>query len=82
MTEKQKSPEDEIEALKKLKQSLFLDYWTFGKRRYNQKAFIRIVRHLDYAGYLDEAERFCELFDEHFGSVEEMEQFLKDYFDV
>lgn len=81
MEENKKSPECELEALKKLKKTLFLDFWAYDCSEKKQEKFLQMIKYLDYAGYSDEVQHFCELCDAC-SDVDEMEQFCKDYFGV
>ena len=86
MDEKERSPDQEIEALKKLKRKVFLTVWAYWGQPFYQECWESAFAFVSYAGFLDECMKFIDLLNAQLNkgdlNSDGFEEFLKGYFGV
>ena len=89
MDENKKSPECELEALRKLKKKVFLSVWAYWPKQANspyREQWETAFSFVSYADLYDECEHFMDLADEQLAKSgddsESFNEFTKSYFGV
>ena len=86
MNAKERSPDQEIEALKKLKRHLFLTVSAYWNQPAYRSLFNYALNVVGNAGFLDECMRFLDaterFMQDNPKDIDGYENFLKGYFEV